>query len=377
MKSQQDFRKLMATPRASQMEDDLPVKSDKKKRSKPSGSSSRPVFKMPTTKTVEESQSLEGYRDRARERRLGIVQDEQPTLAAGTGTGSSLLANRNMALAQINKSIESKRLKEDEALLYVNDLTNDVLDMDKDSITPFVRDIFKYALGKVEEEGPAKHNIYEGRSAFVYNLQEDLPSFLIRPKSKIVIEERGWEHDEVISSVIHIFEESRNPRVVEPIAVVQARAVEVENDEEEDIFADAGQDYVLEVDPAREMLLQNVKPTTEQIDAELNSDDEDQPLDQDLHKLLQQGQEMAMTFGAEPDSPKSETMDGIEPLDMYMEMEDSSDEEDGDLHTTLDANKRPGSTNESKGKKHKPNDAEKLNRDFQVFEAYIDYEQCL
>jgi hypothetical protein len=226
----------------------------------------------------------------------------------------------------------------------------------------FIKEIFQYAFPNKSDLG--KHNIYEGRSSYLFNLCEDSPpQFIIKPKKQIILQRKGCD-DVALDILLNVKEAGEKVSKVH----IGERVVPVPVDDDDDIFRDAGQDYVLEVDPERKKLIKQIKPTGElMLDTLSGSEDNQDGEDTNLNTLLQQGHQMAISFGVAPISPNIDDKNDIEPLEMYMEMENSSDD-DEDIPSILDANKRPGSSIPgSKGKKPKSGkESAKLNREMQV-----------
>lgn len=251
-----------------------------------------------------------------------------------------------------------KKLMEDEAASYIDQLTSE--DINLSETTQFVQDIFKYGLESVHEV--KSHNIYEGRSFFLFSSNEP-PKLIIKPKNKIYIEERGWELDEAVCTVIEAMQTHYKKNDNIPIKIKSDVATHpLYFEEEEDIFADAGKDYVLEVGLEREKLISDIKPTQDKpLEFEGYAEDLN---DLNISTLLQHGQEMASSLGVEPISEEDDKFKEIEPLEMYMDVDFSSDDDEGP--SILDANKRPAPAPGGQRKKPKGDERSKFNRDFQV-----------
>jgi hypothetical protein len=348
--NQSNFRKLLATPRATSYDE---KEIHKKKERKPAGGK----FKLTTEKQIEQSQSFEGYRDRALERRIGVDKSDPH---------NSLLETRALALERINKTVEMKNIAvqgaEQDATSYIDTLTSENVNVE--DLPIFIKEIFQYAIPNKSDLG--KHNIYEGRSAYLFNLCDDSPpQFIIKPKKQIILQRKGCDY---VALDILLNVKERENITLKAVTEEKGAPIRVDDDDDDDIFGDAGQDYVLEIDPEREKLIKQIKPSGElMLDTLSGSEDDHDGEDTNLNTLLQQGHQMAISFGVAPASPDIDDNHDIEPLDMYMEMENSSDD-DEDMPSTLDANKRPGSSIlGSKGKKPKSGkEGAKLNREMQV-----------
>lgn len=321
-----DFRKILATPRVEKGVDGvkLEVKTLQLKAR----------VKANTNKILPPSVSLqtESYRDRAKERRSGIT-DRSDDILVSIPRASSLDKNRRTALERIQNANIAKQQVETDAMHYVQNLTYTSFDLRSEPI------LVQNALRKRVLQA---HVMHEGQSSFIWCLSLDTETFvnkLTRLNKQITLKSRGWTENPTIRLVVDALRKFKTSLIasVESIEVPDLGLLS----DEEDIFADVGADYLLNISALD--FLPAVTPNSElpqlgssTISKELGSESPGSPI---MGHLSESDDDMFLDYGIDSDS-------------------------DDEPHTTLDANKQDS----NRAKKKLKTDGSKFNRDFQLID---------
>lgn len=317
--NQDDFRKLLATPRPTAPSSGKNNKSRLPKKNnvfaKPESIKPKPKkkWRKPTEEEAEKP-----HRDRAKERRQGINPDyeettqilsmlnnnddtevsektltyEQSKYLGGDEKHTHLVKGLDFALLKkVRKEIDMKKSKEqseNEAKAYVENIHGDNQKPEFNSVK--AKNIHYWAVEKPKEQLPIKNEMFiAGRMAFVWELglengfyvgSSDIPITLQRSKAEIQNYQDKLEvstNDLVIDKISQIMVNVRlGIRNVQNTSVQDKKKIKkkeknkklrqaevkpiVAMDDDEDIFGDAGRDYELEIDEKKK---DKLKSTTE------------------------------------------------------------------------------------------------------------------
>lgn len=284
------------------------------------------VGKEPARQAREQYTNKQGYRDRAKERRMGA---EAP---------ASLPTDAPVPLKSVKQVAFEKERKENKELAaaakYLDSLEQ--VSVDADQLDPYVSRIYQLALKKPFIRDHTLPSGYEW----------DMDNYTSTPKilkGPMYVKPRDDSSKELIKMIGILLQKKTGENLDEGDSVKPALQI----DSDEDIFGDAGTDYALNID-ASMVNMGSVRKSDNVIAGY-------RPETANLESLLEISERMANEL-EQQETVEPNINEKLEPLEMYMDYDDDSGSEDG-----------------QQGNRPRISDKARLNRDLQqvskVFES--------
>ncbi|KAI8902642.1 hypothetical protein BC833DRAFT_294120 [Globomyces pollinis-pini] len=268
--NQDDFRQFLGSNQPNKNKDQPNKNKDQSKHSKSSNQKKSIKnnvkgldYEIKSNKLVQTAmKKADGtfYRDRALERRTGKIQ---PIMMQTDDTGLVQIIQPRAVMISSDGTLSKPINQDEDAIAYVERLHGIEI---TDSITPFAQSILDIAIPK-EKTIPNQIDTFR-KDTYVYDLGLRKGVYIgsfDRPKitTKSLLElgtKKNYliptEEVDIIYNIINSLKEHNKPKPVIPkketAVVKQSIPDEPEIVDDDDIFADAGTDYVLEVKPKSE-----------------------------------------------------------------------------------------------------------------------------